>query len=68
MNPRRLHSDTIFSINGFSFGSATKREVFLNDTLMSREAREESVQGGTKNLTGSLLFAAQSVNKAVVVR
>src|SRR5437016_432988 len=38
MNPRRLHSETIFSISGFSFGSAISRAVFLNDGLMSREA------------------------------
>src|SRR5437879_12902640 len=36
MNPRRLHSDTIFSITGFSFRSAMRRAVFLNPTLMSR--------------------------------
>src|SRR5437588_2564702 len=40
MNPRRLHSDTIFSIKGVSFGSAMRRAVFLKHQLMSREARE----------------------------
>src|SRR5437667_9672541 len=29
MNPRRLHSDTIFSINSLVFGSAIRRESFL---------------------------------------
>src|ERR1041384_4777620 len=28
MNPRRLHSDTIFSISGFSFGSAIRSGSF----------------------------------------
>src|SRR5207249_3118677 len=42
MNPRRLHSDTIFSIKGVSFGSAMRRAVFLKHRLMSREARNGS--------------------------
>src|SRR5439155_13661904 len=29
MNPRRLHSDTIFSINSLVFGSAIRGESFL---------------------------------------
>src|SRR2546422_4566758 len=42
MKPRRLHSDTIFSIKGVSFGSAMRRAVFLKHRLMSREARNGS--------------------------
>src|SRR6267378_7427751 len=42
MNPRRLHSDTIFSIKGVSFGSAMRRAVFLKHRLMSREARNST--------------------------
>src|SRR5439155_18822415 len=40
MKPRRLHSETIFSINSLAFGPAIRRAVFLNGRLMSREARE----------------------------
>src|SRR5919109_4454107 len=41
MNPRRLHSDTIFSINGFSFRSAIGRAVFAMASAMSREPGRE---------------------------
>src|SRR5256884_6601041 len=40
MNQRRVHSDTISSIEGVSVGSAMRRAVFLKHQLMSREARE----------------------------
>src|ERR1051325_5493320 len=36
MKPRRLHSDTIFSMSGTSFGSAIGRAVFLKGRLVSR--------------------------------
>src|SRR5664280_2195955 len=36
MNPRRLHSDTIFSISTFSLDSAIRRTVFAKRILLSR--------------------------------
>src|SRR5436190_8856476 len=40
MNPRRLQRETIFSIKGFSFGSAieTERAVFVSTGPVSRSA------------------------------
>ena len=38
MNPRRLHSETIFSINSADFASAIGGAVFLKRSAMSRWA------------------------------
>src|ERR1044071_8777164 len=40
MKPRRLHSETIFSIKGVSFGSAIGRAVFLKGRVLSREPQK----------------------------
>src|SRR6266704_2448754 len=39
MNPRRLHSDTIFSINSLVFSSAIRGRVFLNHLRLSRDGK-----------------------------
>ena len=40
MNPRRLHSDTIFSINSFDFGSAIRRHSVLEGRFDVKELAE----------------------------
>src|SRR6266511_1342693 len=53
MKPRRLHSDTILSINGFSLGSAIERAVFARTWVMSREGRDLELQGQCSKFKGS---------------